>query len=414
MRREKRAKNMRDDLTGLPSRKAFFSKLLSIEEGTSVTVLLIDIDNFRFVNFTYGYRIGDLILKSASSYFKKILGYHFKNVYVARTGANQFGVLIFNDVPVVRIEEVFKRYLHFVEFRLNADSVGITNSVGVSSGNVNYERVFLEAEEALFEAKNLKNTLVTHENFKFKDFEKFKRTREKLIKAIRDSGIVPYFQPIVSLRTGEIFGYEVLSRIFVDGELLRGDYVFAVADSLALTPDIDKQLFLKAINFFSDYKLFFNLSMKYFFIELNNIFQITKQHSLDLSNVIFEITESQRIVQEGTAVTLFKMFKEFNAKVAVDDFGAGYSNFMYLKKFPADVLKIDGAFVRNSKNDIRDLTIVKSIVQVARAFKLRSLAEFIEDEETYRLMREVGVSLGQGYFIGKPEPEPKKIKIELN
>ncbi len=405
---------MRDDLTGLPSRKAFFSKLLSIEEGTSVTVLLIDIDNFRFVNFTYGYRIGDLILKSASSYFKKILDYHFKNVYVARTGANQFGVLIFNDVPVVRIEEVFKRYLHFVEFKLNTDSVRITNSVGVSSGNINYEKVFLEAEEALFEAKNLKNTLVTHENFKFKDFEKFKRTREKLIKAIRDSGIVPYFQPIVSLRTGEIFGYEVLSRIFVDGELLRGDYVFAVADSLALTPDIDKQLFLKAINFFSDYKLFFNLSMKYFFRELNNIFQITKQHSLDLSNVIFEITESQRIVQEGTAVTLFKMFKEFNAKVAVDDFGAGYSNFMYLKKFPADVLKIDGAFIRNSKNDIRDLTIVKSIVQVARAFKLRSLAEFIEDEETYRLMKEVGVSLGQGYFIGKPEPEPKKIKIELN
>ncbi len=406
---------MIDELTGLPSRKAFFSKLLSQKEGTPVIILLLDIDNFCFVNFTHGYKIGDLILKSAASYIKKVVQKQWNNTFVARIGANQFGILIFDDLPLFRIEEVFNRYLHLIEFKLKSDFIRVTNSAGVSKENFNYEKGFLEAEEALLEAKNLgRNAIVIHRKTKFSDLEKFKQIRLKLIEAIKKSNIVPYFQPIVSLRTGEIFGYEVLSRIFHKGEVLRGDYVFEVADSLALTPEIDRQLFLKTTEFFGDYKLFFNLSMKYFFKELNAIFQITKKYSLDLSNVIFEVTESQKLVQEGTAVSLFRMFREFNAGIAIDDFGAGYSNFAYLKKIPADVLKIDGSFIRNAKNDIRDLTIVKSIVEVAKAFRLRSLAEFIEDEETYRLMRDIGVSLGQGYFIGKPEPEPKKLKITLS
>jgi len=153
--------------------------------------------------------------------------------------------------------------------------------------------------------------------------------------------------------------------------------------------------------------------MKYFFRELNAIFQIAKKYKLDLKNVLFEVTESQKLVREGIAVSLFKMFKELNAGIAIDDFGAGYSNFAYLKKLPADVLKIDGAFIKNAINDIKDLAIVRSIVQVAKAFGLRTLAEFIEDEETYRLMKDVGVSLGQGYFIGEPEPEPKKVRIYI-
>ena len=153
--------------------------------------------------------------------------------------------------------------------------------------------------------------------------------------------------------------------------------------------------------------------MKYFFRELNNVFQIAKNYSLDLSNVIFEITESQRLMEEGSAISIFTMFKELNAGIAIDDFGAGYSNFMYLKKFPADVIKIDGAFVRNTKDDLRDLAIVRSIVDVGKAFRIRTLAEFIEDEETYRIMRDIGVSLGQGWFIGKPAPEPKEVKVNV-
>jgi len=405
---------MVDETTGLPSRKAFFNQLKNLEPGTKVILAIFDIDDFRFVNFTHGYQVGDTVIKATGSHLKKVFSKYFTNFFIGRTGANQFSVILYDDVPIVRIEEVFNKHIHLIEFRLKDEFIRVTISAGVSSGDEKHLEIYSQAEDALYTAKRQgKNTIVFYQSFSLYDTTRFREVRQKLIEAIRNKSVHPYFQPIVSLRTGEVYGYEVLSRIFYRDEILKGDYVFSVADSLALTPEIDKLLFLNTIKFFGPYKLFFNLSMKYFFRELTTIFHIAKHYCLDLSNVIFEITESQKLMQEGVAISIFRLFKEFSAGIAIDDFGAGYSNFMYLKKFPADVIKIDGAFVRDAVEDLKDLTIVKSIVEVARAFKIRTLAEFIEDEETYRLMRGVGVSLGQGYFIGKPEPEPKDVKVEI-
>ncbi|WP_456341535.1 EAL domain-containing protein [Thermovibrio sp.] len=405
---------MVDETTGLPSRKAFFSQLKAIKPGTKVILAIFDIDDFRFVNFTHGYQIGDTVIKATGNHLKKVFSKYFTNFFIGRTGANQFSVILYDDVPILRMEEVFNKHIHLIEFRLKNEFIRVTISGGVSSGDEKHVEIYSQAEDALYTAKRQgKNTIVFYQSFSLYDTTRFREVRQKLIEAIRSKSVHPYFQPIVSLRTGEIYGYEVLSRIFYKDEILKGDYVFSVADSLALTPEIDKLLFLNTIKYFGPYKLFFNLSMKYFFRELTTIFHIAKHYSLDLSNVIFEITESQKLMQEGAAISIFRLFKEFSAGIAIDDFGAGYSNFMYLKKFPADVIKIDGAFVRDAVEDLKDLTIVKSIVEVARVFKIRTLAEFIEDEETYRLMKGVGVSLGQGYFIGKPEPEPREVKIEI-
>jgi len=405
---------MVDEITGLPSRKAFFQKLKSIEPGKEIILAVFDIDDFRFINFSHGYEVGDKVLKATGVHLNKVFKKYFNDFYLGRTGANQFSVILYDQVPKVRIEELFNRHIHLIGFHLRNEYIRTTVSAGVSSGIEKYTEIYTQAEDALYKAKKRgKNTIVFYKNHTLKDAHRFKEVRRKLIEAIRKRSIYPYFQPIVSLRTGEIYGYEVLSRIFYGDEILSGDYVFSVADSLALTPDIDRILFLNTIKFFGPYKLFFNLSMKYFFRELTSIFQIAKKHSLDLSNVIFEITESQKLIEEGAAVSIFRLFKEFSAGIAIDDFGAGYSNFMYLKKIPADVIKIDGHFIKDAVSDLRDLTIVKAIVDVARAFKIRTLAEHIENEETYRLMKGVGVSLGQGFFIGKPAPEPRKVKINI-
>jgi len=404
---------MVDEITGLPSRKAFFAELDKAGDS-EVIIAVFDIDDFRFINFSHGYKVGDKVLRAAGSYLKKIFTRYFNNFFIARTGANQFSVVLYDRTPPARVEEVFNKHLRLLEFRLKEEFIRVTLSVGVSSGSGRASEIFSQAEDALYSAKSQgKNAIVFYKAFSLRDAARFREVRKKLIEAIRQKTIYPYFQPVVSLRTGEVYGYEVLSRIFYGDEVLSGDYVFSVADSLALTPEIDKILFLNTIKFFGPYKLFFNLSMKYFFRELTSIFQIAKKHSLDLSNVIFEITESQKLMDEGVAVSIFRLFKEFSAGIAIDDFGAGYSNFMYLKKFPADVVKIDGVFVRDAVEDLRDLTIVKSIVEVAKVFKIMTLAEFIEDEETYRLMKSVGVSLGQGFFIGKPEPEPKEVRIVI-
>lgn len=405
---------MVDELTGLPSRKSFFQYLSKIPEDKFFTVCLFDIDDFKFLNFTHGYSTGDKILKATALQIKKVFNLYSSNFFVARIGTDQFGVVVLDEIPKIRIEELFNKYLKQLEFKKGNDFIRLTLSGGVSGGVGKGETIFSQAENALFSAKSSgKNMLAFYESFSAYNMEKFKEVRYKLVQAIKKKSVKPYFQPIVSLRTGKIYGYEVLSRIFVGNEILKGDYVFLVADSLALTPEIDKILFLNAIKFFGDYKLFFNLSMKYFFKELNAIFEIAKKYSLDLSNVIFEITESQKLMQEKIAISIFTLFKELKAGIAIDDFGAGYSNFMYLKKFSADVVKIDGAFIKNAKNNIKDLSVVKAIVEVAKVYNLKTLAEFIEDKETYLLMKEIGISLGQGWFIGKPSPEPKNVRINI-
>ena len=405
---------MVDDITGLPTRRALFKRLEALEAGSEATVAIFDIDDFRFVNLSHGYVVGDKVLKATGRYFKQVFSRYFPSFYLARTGPNQFTLLIEGGAPPLKVEELFKKYFNTISFRLKREIIRVTLSGGVSSGRDRFPEIFFQAENALYSAKNGgKNTIVIHEPSRLRDIAKFREIRYKLLEAIRRGSVYPYFQPIVSLRTGEVYGYEVLSRIYYKGQVLSGDYVFLVADSLALTPDIDRALFLNTIKYFGDYKLFINLSMKYFFKELTSIFQIAKEHSLDLSNVIFEITETQRLMDERVAVSFFQLFKEFSAGIAIDDFGAGYSNFMYLKKFPVDVVKIDGSFVKGAIRDVKDLTIVKSIVDVARAFKVRTLAEYIESEEIFRLMRSVGVSLGQGYFIGEPKPEPERVKVEI-
>jgi len=387
---------MIDELTGIPSRKAFFEKLQKIPEDKFVVICIFDIDDFKYVNFTHGYGTGDKIIKATAKQIHKTIQLYASHFFIARIGANQFGIIVEEEIPKLRIEELFKKYLNLIEFQKGNDIIRITLSGGASGGRGKKEIIFSQAENALSFAKERgKNTIAFYDSFTSHDLNKFKEVRYKLVQAIKKKSIKPHFQPIVSLRTGRIFGYEVLSRIFINDEILKGDYVFLVADALALTPEIDKILFLKAMEFFGDYRLFFNVSMKYFFKELNNIFYIAKKYSLDLSNVIFEITESQKLLEEKIAISIFTMFKELKAGVAIDDFGAGYSNFMYLKKFSADVVKMYCSFIRNAKKSVKDLAVVKAIVDLAKVYNLRTLAEFIEDEETYRLMKEIGVSLGQ-------------------
>ncbi|WP_163327642.1 EAL domain-containing protein [Desulfurobacterium thermolithotrophum] len=407
---------MVDEITGLFSRKAFFNLLgKKSNDNREIIIVIFDIDDFKFVNLSYGYDVGDSILKACGNRIKEIFQTYFSEIFIARTDSNEFSIALFDDIPLIRIKEIFYKHINRMIFKKRNELIAITVSAGTSKGKHPLE-VFSKAENSLFLAKESgKNTIFIDEKSRIRDFQKMKDIRKKLIEAIRDNGVKPYFQPIVSLRTGEIFGYEVLARIFYKNELLKGDYVFSIADTFSLTPEIDKQLFLKAIKYLNkEYKLFFNISMKYFVKELNNIFQIAKTYSINLENITLEITESQKLIQEEVAKSIFRMFKEFHVGIAVDDFGAGYSNFVYLKKFPVDVLKIDGDFIKNAKKDVKDLAIAKSIVDVGRAFRLRTLAEFIEDEETYRIMKDIGVSLGQGWFIGKPAPEPQKVKINLN
>ena len=405
---------MVDEVTGLGSRKWFLKKLSNDRE--TFYVLIVDIDDFKLVNFSYGYDIGDRILKAFASRIKKILNNFSRKFYIARVLGNGFGIVI-KDLTKTDIEKLYRKYFEMVQFKIGEEIFTISTSCGASfhPGETNSGVLsFKNAEEALFEAKRKgKSNIVYYEEKLLSEINHLQETRKKIMEAIEKKSIEPYFQPIVNLKTGRVFGYEVLARIFHKDELIKGDYAIAVADAFNLTPEVDKIIFEKASPYLKDCILFFNLSMKFFFMELNNIWRMVKEKNLKSENIVLEITVSQKITDEGVAKSIFQIFKDMKAKVAIDDFGSGYSSYSYLKTYPADILKIDGSFIRGAKDDIRDLAIVKSIVLAAQPFNVKALAEFIEDEEDYRLMKEIEVSFGQGYFIGKPQPEPYNIKIDI-
>ncbi len=405
---------MVDEITGLGSRKWFLKKIS--KEGEEFYILIIDIDDFKLVNFSYGYEIGDKVLKAFASRLKRLLNKYSSNFYIARVLGNGFGIVI-KDLSRTDIEQLYHKYFERVQFKIGKDIFTVSTSCGVAhhpEGINSGVMSFKDAEEALFEAKRKgKNSMVFLEEKLISEINRLQETRRKIMSAIEERSIEPYFQPIVNLKTGRVFGYEVLARIFYKGELIKGDYAIAVADAFNLTPEIDKIIFEKASPYLKEHILFLNLSMKFFFRELNNIWKVVKEKNLKSSNIVLEITESQKVTDEGVAKSIFQIFKDMQAKVAIDDFGSGYSSYSYLKTYPADILKIDGSFIRSAKEDIRDLAIVRSIVLAAQPFNLKTLAEFIEDEEDYRLMKDIGVSLGQGYFIGKPKPEPYEVKMDI-
>ncbi|WP_022847367.1 MULTISPECIES: bifunctional diguanylate cyclase/phosphodiesterase [unclassified Desulfurobacterium] len=400
-------------------RTEFLEKVASLKDD-NLALFIIDVDDFKLVNFSYGYRMGDAVISAVAKKVCSVVTRYCSSFIIGKVGSNSFAILVRGLDPVLgfrRIEEIYNKHFERLNFKIGRDFFSLTTSCGVAfytrdQGNVC--DLFKKAEEALYSAKRRgKNCIVFIDN-ESSNFDKMQEIRLKLVEAIEKRTVIPYFQPIVSLRTGRIYGYEVLARIFHGDEVLKGDYIIDIANTFNLIPEIDKIIFEKASVYLDNsYKLFFNLSMKYFFKELNNIWRVVKDRNLNSSNIVIEITESQKVMGMNVAQSIFQIFRDMNAKIAIDDFGSGYSSYSYLKKFPADILKIDGEFVKGAKRDIRDLTIMKSIVEVAKPFRLRVLAEFIEDEEDYTLMREIGVGLGQGWFIGKPQPEPYDVKIDI-
>ncbi len=384
-------------------RSDFFNYLA---QGKNGTLLIFDIDDFKYVNFSFGYSIGNRIIDAVINRIRDTFG-----GIVSRVGSNRIAVFIDKMENIKNLREKCKKHMQSISFKVKNEVFKISLSCGIACGNS--RELFREAEMALLKAKSSgKATVVFCDKKNTWDQQQFLKTRKSIVTAIKNNNVKPYFQPIVDLRTNRIYGYEVLARILDNNNALHGDYVIRTADSLGLTPDIDKNIFLKAMPYINKkYHLFVNLSMKYYVRELNFVWHTVKSRNISLDNVVFEITESQEIVNKRLAQSLISIFKDIHAKIAIDDFGAGYSNFNYLKLFPIDIVKIDGAFIKNIKNNLKDLAIVRSIVDISKYFKFKTLAEFIEDAETFDILKEAGVALGQGYFIGKPQPEPYKPKF---
>jgi EAL domain-containing protein (putative c-di-GMP-specific phosphodiesterase class I) len=228
---------------------------------------------------------------------------------------------------------------------------------------------------------------------------------------------LPFYQEIIDLKDMSLFGFEVLMRIKFNGRFLSAGEFVNVAERIGAMQKLDLLLIERV---FENYKLFENKFPLFIFINMvpdnateefaEKVRALADKYSVPTNNVVFEITERKAIEDIMRVVSFVRKLKNEGFRFAIDDFGSGYSSFYYLKYLPVDFLKIEGEFIKTLPNSPTDRVFIEGIVSVARKMGIKTIAEYVENEEVLEVVKDLGIDYAQGYYLGKPEPLEEKLK----
>jgi len=409
----------RDYLTGLYNRRKF-EEFLSYEVKRSLrhrhkfTVLMIDLDNFKYINDTYGHASGDLVLKEVTEIFSSKL----RNADIlARIGGDEFAVIL-PETPYENgyaVVEKLRASLEATPISLMFDQVSLTASFGIAEypeQGENIESLLTGSDLAMYKAKRAgKNTIARADQSDQEMASEIQKKGEFLRRAIDEDRIEPFVQPIYNVQNGEIFGYEVLARIRDGKRYMAAGQFIDVAESLGFASKIDQIILTKGLDAREekglwDKRFFFNLSTKSLFgdtyVSVIEDHYKRAPHSDKNTGVTIEILEREAIHNVNGLMDIIEQMKQRGISFALDDFGSGFSSFVYLKYFDTDFVKIDGEFVKNIVVNEKDRIFVKHIHQIAKEFGKETIAEYVEDEETLDILKEIGVDYAQGFHLGRP------------
>ena len=405
---EKKTKELKeqlyiDSLTRLPNR---FSLVDDMKNSKYGSLILINIDDFKEVNDFFGYKTGDKILIGFANRLKNVLKTDFPKIY--RLSGDEFALFFDKKMTKSDLEHFIEILIKKIEnmiFLYNDNELNVRVTMGVSLGpNSLLER----ADIALKYAKKRRVSYKFYEkelNIE-KQYIKNIEWVKKIKKAIKNDKIVPFFQPIFRSDTFDKVGYEALMRLIdEDGNIVTPANFLEIAKRSRYYADLTKIMFEKSSKHFSkiDYYFSFNLSIE----------DILNQDTIDFikdridrynihSKVNFEIVESEGIENFKEVLDFIIDMKKIGAKISIDDFGSGYSNFEYLAKLPIDFIKIDGSLIKNIDKDENTRIVVEVIVDYAKKKGIKTVAEFVSSKDIYHVVKDIGVDLVQGFYIGKP------------
>ena len=342
-------------------------------------------------------------------------------VFVGRISPNEFACFIVgaDQNTAMRVAVAIKDTVAITEI---AGGVKASASVGCAwfpEHGRTASLLFSAADIALYKAKSKGGNTV----YEFSAGDKLSdKTHSRLMQktmieeALTSGRVIPYFQPILDLNSMTIHHFEALARLVDDdGNVLSPASFLDAAVQFGLIRDIDRAIFLRTLEVARTclekgerFSFAVNLSSK----ELEDdqwirfVAQASAEAKLPLDMFVFELTETESLSDIQKAQDFLKEVKRLRARVALDDFGSGYSSFLYLKRLPVDLLKIDGAFIRALPSEPMDKQIVRSITSISMGIGLQTVAEFVENRETLETLRRLGVDFAQGYYVGKPAPQP--------
>ncbi|MCK9372383.1 MAG: EAL domain-containing protein [Sulfuricurvum sp.] len=392
-----------DRLTGLGNRKAYEYRL---RRSISSVLFLVNIDKFKHYNDFYGIASGDQILIKTAKRLK-LLSRSWHNSFLYRLGGDEFGIVIeYHDH--IDLEKLGRSILK--EFQGKPMLIeGIETTFSITLAISTHSPLLETADMALKSIKKdrIRDMILYHEGLNLMEVvrENITKTRE-LRHAVEHDRLIPYFQPIVSLHTGQIEKYEALARLITEeGEIKSIFGYLDVVKESKYYATLTRVMVKKSFQVMKDLPFEFSINLSIDDItDHETILMITQ--TLDhyphmASRVVFEILESEAMDDYTQVIDFIRIAKGYGCKIAIDDFGSGYSNFDHLLNLDIDIIKLDGSLIRNLPTSPHAVMIVETIVGFARKAGIKTVAEFASDKETYEMIKTLGIDYAQGYYTGR-------------
>ncbi len=393
----------KDNLTNLYNREGFLFYGQKQLKDKEFALILIDIKDFKIINESKGYDVGDKILKEVSHILQEI----FKNSIISRIANDDFAVL----VEIDDMNNLFVLLDNLIK-RLKDKKIDVKIGIAI------YPKDAISLQELIDKAYVALNYSKSSNDYQFYDkninleINKYANVKKLVDEALENKEFVFYLQPYVDAKNFNIYGAESLLRIQKKDKIILPYEFIDFVERNGEIKKIENLMIGKVIQIIDEIKkpISFNIST----ISLKD-----KKHIQELINIskdysefiTIEITERELIEDIKSILNILDLFKTYGYKIAIDDFGTGYSSLTYISNLPLDIIKVDISFIRNMLNSKKDLIIVETIINFAKKLSLKTIAEGVEKEEQIEILKNLGCDYLQGYYFYKPMPleELKKL-----
>lgn len=413
-----------DPLTGLHNRRRFEAELERVigvarARNEHAAVLVLDLDGFKSVNDRFGHAVGDDLVTHIGGLLRQSVR---KLDFIARLGGDEFAIIL-RDCKPKQATEIAEKLLGAIRNRgvvvTPQGTARVTTSIGIALFEpgcaCDADELVVSADSAMYDVKaDGRNgyAIYSAEGRPSGATEQRDSWFSRLRRALEEDRFVLFAQPIVPIYSAGLPRYEVLVRMLDDNdEIIPPGAFLPNAERFDLIGEIDRWVLRHAISLLhqharagNDFSLSVNLSGKTMTdLELaNDLAEMLKENPIPPGRLVVEVTETAAIVNIECARELSRQLRQMGCLFALDDFGSGFSSFYYLKHLEFDYLKIDGEFIVNLVSTATDQLLVQAVVDIARGLGTQTVAEFVGDDETVELLRQLGVDYGQGYHLGHP------------
>ncbi len=418
-----------DYLTGILNRFGLekqIKKLLDKNPDLWDVLILIDLDNFKEVNDTFGHDVGDQLLKSFAKRVKRL----FSDKVVGRLGGDEF-IVFFQSKEKPDIEEEMRKIQSFLSEDIYIEDIqfdiSFTAGISIKKSCSSFFQLLKESDIALYYGKKKGKRLfvVFNEDIKLEEERKVK-LNEILKKSKERESFYLLYQPIIELKTKKTYAVEALLRMKDHDELgkITPDEFIPILEETGLIKQVGYWIIDEVCRQMKEWNrnlsnwipVSINIDIQQLLDEdfVENVKEILLRYDINPRYIKFEITESEAMKFPEVTVDVLKRLRDIGIHIAIDDFGTGYSSLSYLKMMPVSYIKIDRSFVKNIPDSREDNILVMTIVNLAKSFGFKTIAEGVENKVQLLFLEEIGCNYVQGYYFGRPVPPTEIEKIFKN